>query len=443
MAQDEDLLQEALLKAKIRIMSSGNLFFIGPILANLKFIERPDIPTFATCGRAIYYNRNFFQEIINSKNGKGIDQLVFIIVHEIFHIILDHLGRRGDRHPFVWNMAIDYITNYILINNQIGSPPPDVLYDRKFHDGLSSEEVYDMITNDKDLMKKFSNYQFDVHIDIDETGMDDGEKGGKGPEITFENGQIRIRISRKEYEKIKQDMKEIVSGIHPGNVPEGMKRIFDKILNPPKINWREKLAHFIEDSFRVDYHYKKLHNYSHYALLNHPDPVLLPGMIHENQVNIHVYIDASGSIGEKDLKDFISEISSIVQSSPVRDCQIRVSSFDTEIYGTTTYDTLVSSPEDIVRELQEYQVYGGGGTSIEKIWPHVGEVSLESGNVNTKNLVIIFTDGEIYSYGDPDLAGVPLNILMVIKNKYSDFNRLVSNIPFQDRVDVVQMKEEE
>jgi hypothetical protein len=72
----------------------------------------------------------------------------------------------------------------------------------------------------------------------------------------------------------------------------------------------------------------------------------------------------------------------------------------------------------------------------------VGEVSLESGNVNTKNLVIIFTDGEIYSYGDPDLAGVPLNILMVIKNKYSDFNRLVSNIPFQDRVDVVQMKEE-
>jgi predicted metal-dependent peptidase len=165
-------------------------------------------------------------------------------------------------------------------------------------------------------------------------------------------------------------------------------------------------------------------------------------MIHENQVNIHVYIDASGSIGEKDLKDFISEISSIVQSSPVRDCQIRVSSFDTEIYGTTTYDTLVSSPEDIVRELQEYQVYGGGGTSIEKIWPHVGGVSLESGNVNTKNLVIIFTDGEIFSYGDPDLAGVPLNILMVIKNKYSDFNRLVSNIPFQDRVDVVQMKEE-
>jgi len=199
MAQDEDLLQEALLKAKIRIMSSGNLFFIGPILANLKFIERTDIPTFATCGRAIYYNRDFFKETINSKNGKGIDQLVFIIVHEIFHIILDHLGRRGDRHPFVWNMAIDYITNYILINNQIGAPPPDVLYDRKFHDGLSSEEVYDMIVNDKDLMKKFNNYQFDVHIDIDETGLDDGEKDGKGPKITLENGQIRIRISRKEY----------------------------------------------------------------------------------------------------------------------------------------------------------------------------------------------------------------------------------------------------
>ena len=41
------------------------------------------------------------------KNRMG--ELVFGFAHELGHIIFDHMTRRGDKEPQVWNMAGDYV----------------------------------------------------------------------------------------------------------------------------------------------------------------------------------------------------------------------------------------------------------------------------------------------------------------------------------------------
>jgi len=428
MAEEKDHL-EALLKAKIRIMSSGNLFFIGPALANLKFVEQDTLPTFATDGRYIYYNKNFLLEVVNDRSGKGIDQLIFIIVHEIFHVIFDHIGRRGSREPFIWNMAIDYITNYILVNNQIGAIPPGCLYDKKFHDGLTPEEVYDMLLQDKDLMEKYNNSrQIDVHIEIDENMGSDTSEIEKD-----ESGNIRIRVSREFYEKNIRNMKEVVSSV-AGNAPEGIRRLFERIINPPVIDWKQKLAAFIEDNFRIDYGYKKLHKYSYYTILSNSNRVLLPGILNEDRITVNVYIDASGSITEPILKEFISEVCHIVQNNPARDCILRISSFDTEIYDTQIFDSTSVSTEELVENILSYEVKGGGGTSIRKLWHHMEE--FENGN-NGINLVIILTDGEIWDWGDPGSINLNIKTLMVIRNDSKRIDQIVKNMPLEE-IEVVE-----
>ena len=60
--------------------------------------------------------------------------------------LYDHMGRRGERDPQLWNIADDYCVNQDLLDQKIGERIPVGLYDTKYK-GWSAEEVYD------DLMK--------------------------------------------------------------------------------------------------------------------------------------------------------------------------------------------------------------------------------------------------------------------------------------------------
>lgn len=69
--------------------------------------DRP-ITTAATDGRRYYWNADF----INSLSRQG---LRFVVAHEAFHAIYMHPQRRGGRHPWLWNIAVDYIVNYNIM----------------------------------------------------------------------------------------------------------------------------------------------------------------------------------------------------------------------------------------------------------------------------------------------------------------------------------------
>jgi Putative metallopeptidase domain len=66
--------------------------------------EDATLPTMATDGRTILYNRAWCDEI-------GSDKCMGVIAHEVLHVANKHHLRRGDRDPKLWSIAADLVIN--------------------------------------------------------------------------------------------------------------------------------------------------------------------------------------------------------------------------------------------------------------------------------------------------------------------------------------------
>ncbi|MEQ8148199.1 hypothetical protein [Streptomyces sp. OP7] len=72
----------------------------------------------------------------------------FVLAHEMLHAALRHGDRCGPRDPFLFNVACDFVVNGWLVEMDIGTIPEGLLYDKNLA-GLSAEEVYDRIVDDR------------------------------------------------------------------------------------------------------------------------------------------------------------------------------------------------------------------------------------------------------------------------------------------------------
>ena len=112
--------------------------FFGNMATRLRIVAADEwLGTAAVDGRNLYYNTQFF----NAMNNKEIE---FVVAHEILHMVFDHIGRREDRDPMIYNISADYIVNNTLVRDRIGTIPSIVQCYQDFkYEGWTSEEVYD------------------------------------------------------------------------------------------------------------------------------------------------------------------------------------------------------------------------------------------------------------------------------------------------------------
>ena len=276
--------RERLVTARVGLLLKASFF--GNLATRLKLINADEwCATAATDGRHFYYNSRFIK-MLKPK------EVEFLFGHEVLHCVYDHFGRRGDRDPQIWNIANDYCVNSDLVKHRVGDMITTVpcLYDRKY-DGLSSEEVYD------DLMKNAKKININDLINkmIDEHMDGDGEGEGDG----------RPKLSEAEKQQIRDEIKEAMLAAAAtvdgaGNLPAGVKRLIQE-LTEPKMNWRELLRMQLESTIKSDYTWMRASRRGW-----HMDAVM-PGMKQDPMIDIAVALDASGSIGETMLKDFLGE----------------------------------------------------------------------------------------------------------------------------------------
>ena len=115
----------------------------------------------------------------------------------------------------------------------------------------------------------------------------------------------------------------------------------------------------------------------------------MPGMKTTDAIDIAVAIDTSGSISDKQARDFLTEIRGIMESFD--SYRIHVFTFDTQCYNPQRYDS------DNLEDITDYDIQGGGGTDFEAIFGY-----LKSADIEPKKLVV-FTDGYPFgSWGDPN-----------------------------------------
>ena len=390
---DLDITPEALEIMRVEVMDRiitariGLLLrhpFFGNMATRLRIVAADEwLGTAAVDGRNLYYNTQFF----NAMNNKEIE---FVVAHEILHMVFDHMGRRDDRDPMIYNISADYIVNNTLVRDRIGTIPSIVQCYQDFkYEGWTSEEVYDDVyeqakQNGEEFLKQLGE-MLDEHLDAegDEGASDGGESEDSNGNATSKS---QPKYSKEEAKQIKDEIKEnMISAAQSagaGNVPGAVARMI-KELTEPKMNWREIIRQSIQSTIRSDY------TFSRPSRKGQMSGAILPSMDFEQTIDVAVCIDMSGSIGEVQGKDFLGEVQGIMEEFP--DYNIKVWCFDTDVYNEEDFEA------NDGKDLLDYELMGGGGTDFMANWTYMKEQEY------VPKKLIMFTDGYAWdSWGDPD-----------------------------------------
>lgn len=381
--------------------------FFGSIASGLRMhVLAPEdqmsqaCPTAATDGRCIIFNKRFMESL--TQPGR-----VFVAAHEIMHCVTMTLTRRGSRDPRTWNIASDHVINLLLKESGIlvqetsipgglkhaSGDPVMICYDPAYA-GLSAEEVYDLLLKDP---RSRGMSPLDEHIESDIIFDVDDESGA----VTTQE------ITPTQRESISREVRAAaVQASMAGDVPIGMKRLVGS-LNEPTVNWRSYLASEIT----------RLGGSHDYTFVP-PDPMFfgngisIPVLDPDEEIEISVIVDASGSMGLDDLKKVMSEVRGIV--SMFRVWKIQVMSFDSVLYDPILYDSATDAEMDVLN----HDVLGGGGTLFGPPLRYVAGLDRHKGNANPlggRELVVFFTDGYTGDGWHQDLSH--LNVLWLLNNQ--------------------------
>jgi len=364
--------------------------FFGNMATRLRIMAADDwLPTAAVDGRNLYFNTQFF----NAMSNKEIE---FVIAHEILHCVFDHLERREDRHPVLYNIAADYKVNNLLVRDRIGEKPKIVdCYQDFQYDSDTSEEIYDKLFEEakergkelQDLLDELEQEgeMLDEHLD-GEDGNGDNDAGEEKDSNGNSVSKKKPKYSKEELKKIKDEIKEgmmqAAQAAGAGNTPGEVQRMIRE-LTEPKMNWREIISQQIQSTVKHDFTFQRPNRKGWQS------GAILPGQDFDEQIDCAIALDMSGSIGDAQAKDFLGEIKGIMEQ--FRDYNIKIWCFDTSVYNEQ--DFTADGGEDLL----DYEIFGGGGTDFMANWTYMKE------NDIVPKKFIMFTDGYAWdSWGDAD-----------------------------------------
>lgn len=294
------------------------------------FGERTNEATAATDGRNIWLDEDFFAKL-------KLPEAVGVVCHEIGHAIYLHMARAKEYesiglhgkpfNPRKWNVAGDYVINDMLTQCGI-KLPSGALLDRRFTCDMSAEDVYAQLPDD-------DRDSSDVHVPA----------SGKQP-------------SSIEMQRAVQTAAE--SAKAQGKLPGVLKRFADELVHP-QVTWQERLRHCVSRAIARDgTTWVKPHRR---RLLT--QGVYLPAMTGFGAGDLVVVVDTSGSIGQRELNVFFSEVDEILsacnpESVVVLGCDAEVNS----VHEVEAGQSLLES---------DIKLGGGGGTDFRPPFEWVRE----------------------------------------------------------------------
>lgn len=322
------------------------------------------------------YGRDFLKTVCRTQ-----EEVNGLILHENLHIGLRHMLHnidlfREDRQ--LANQAADYVVNDIIVSlkdKTLAKLPEGGLYDPRFHN-MNMREVYRILKQEKEeeggnggsgdsgrgeQLTDGGGYKFDDH-DID------GE--GSAKEMTPEQAKaMEARIDRAIRE----------GALLAGRLGIDLPRAVTELLES-KIDWREALREFVTASCKGkdEYTWRKFNR----RLL--PNDMYMPTVESETIGEIVVAIDTSGSIDQKQINEFASELVSICEA--VSPDAVRVLWWDTMVHGEQRFTDNYESIGTLLKP------QGGGGTRVSCVSEYINKKNLKA------EAVLVFTDG--YVEGD-------------------------------------------
>jgi predicted metal-dependent peptidase len=371
--------RERLVTARIGLLLRHSFF--GNLATRMKLINADEwCGTAATDGQKFYYNSRFIM-MLRPK------EVEFLVGHEVLHVVYDHMGRRNNRDPQIWNIADDYAVNADLKRHKVGEFITTVgcLYEQKY-DGKPAEEIYDDLMKNvqKISVEDLINQMLDDHMDGDDGEDGDGDEDGDGKDGNKPGKGKRPRLSQEEKDRIRQEVKQAIiqaaQSAEAGTLPKGVERLIRDTTNPV-MPWRELIQTNLTSCIRTDYSWMRPSRRSW-----HMDAIM-PGMTPGEEIDVVVTLDMSGSISNKQAQAFLGEVGGMMSSFD--GYKVHIFCFDTKTYNPQDFSN------DNMELIENYEPMGGGGTDFDCIFEYLKENAIEP------KRLIVFTDGyPCGSWGD-------------------------------------------
>ena len=355
-------LEGMLLKAKIELMSRSP--FISTIALSLHHIITDKCVTADVCGTTIRYNPAFLEK-------QSVIQFAGLMAHECWHVAFQHIARRGNKDPMVWNAAADYVINFMLTKSGFEIPKGGLL-DNKYDEEWSTEAVYEELIKDKPDFTK-------IMLDLSEDDGDGADSQNNKLSIDSEITSIIIRARTQA----------MASGRNiKGEIPNEILRTIDELLNP-KLPWQVILHKFLDQRVKEDYSWARRNR-------RYSNDTYLPSLHSYGLGNLTFAIDTSGSVGDIQLQEMLSEIKGIQQT------------FHPESMTIIDCDAQIHRVHEVTQgmDILDLNFHGGGGTSFLPVLDYV--------TTHPTQALIYFTD----LYGEEEMDSVEYPVLWICNSEH-------------------------
>jgi predicted metal-dependent peptidase len=325
-------------KAKVSIVTQQPFF--ASILMKRQIQIDMSIPTAAVDQRGqIYLNPEFAE-------GLSVEQLVFLLCHEVGHVIGQHALRRGARTPGKWNKAGDAWINDMLKAAQIG----DFIEGGVDMPG-SKDETVDVIYN---------------KLPDDPDG---GGPGGIGNDLIERGGPVGPDEANRIDAETRVEVAQAAQAAKAqGKMPAALSKIIADLIDPGT-PWYDILERYMVAFTKGDYTWSRPNRRF--------GDVYLPSVGQVAQMGeVVLQIDVSGSISQKELAYYNGHMARILEMcQPSRVHAIYV-------------DTNVCK-HDIFEQGEEVKLefYSGGGTDMEEGFRYIEKEGIDA------EVIVVMTDG--------------------------------------------------
>ncbi len=353
--------------------------FLGALVLRLPLVAADPkwCKSAATNAKKLFYNQDYI-------NALDIQETQFVLAKQALHCALSHFARRQHRIKQRWELACDYAVNPLLINDGLKAPP-GTLVDDGFA-GMTAEEIYhyidDLDNEDSDFEKQDQDRSEDQQDSLQNEEHQDQQLQqslednlNKEPTETPGLAPQPAELSPQEQEELSIQWQQRLAGaaqqaMQAGKLGGSMGRMVDFMLQP-KLPWRMLLARYMTASARDDYSYSRPSS-------RRGGPAIFPSL-RSSQINIAVGIDISGSVNDKEMSEFITEVDAIKGNVRAR---ITLLPCDAELAKGAPW---IFEPWEEV-ELPA-RLTGGGGTDFNPVFDWLDEQD------QYPDLLVYFTDG--------------------------------------------------
>ena len=355
------------MKAELKIaQSKTHLFlhqpFFGSCAAGLNFVETDKVPTMATDGRSILWNRNFVD---------GLDQKTVegVIAHEVLHVVFKHMLRMNKRKHKKWNICTDIAINDILVESGFSIPEDGLFSTTKpewnKYKGWMAEKIY-----------------ADMPEDCEEIGGDFPTWGGVLPMEGEDGGDM----SEAETQQVEAEMDIRVTmaadaAKSVGKLPSAIDQLV-QVMRRSQVDWRDVLSRFIGGDQPDDYTWRRPQRNAWFN-----QGIYMPSIDRMGAGDIIILGDSSRSVTDEEWSHFLGEINVI--SDEHKPNSVTVITFDTKVQTVKRYEQ--------GEVIEKVALAGRGGTRVTPAFNYVEEHQLPCDNM------VVLTDLEISDFPDkPD-----------------------------------------